>query len=178
MNRAYQWLLRLFPEVPYEQTQGKPWLLRTRVDIADDGSLYLRRFILARTPWGALYLHHIVRSDHDRCLHDHPWSFVTLMLWGGYWEETPGAVEVRWDGDPPALGQFYARPVGERRKRVWYRPGTLRRVPAHWCHRVVIPDEQPAWTLVLTTPRQRTWGFWTADGWMQWRAFLAGEREC
>ena len=34
-------------------------------------------------------IHHILSSDSDRVLHDHPWPFVTMILRGGYFEDRP-----------------------------------------------------------------------------------------
>lgn len=48
---------------------------------------YMHRWIL-RTPWGTLRLHHILRSDDDRHLHDHPFDFTSFLLTGGYLEIT------------------------------------------------------------------------------------------
>ena len=39
----------------------------------------------------AMRLHHVLRSDLDRALHDHPWDNASLLLRGGYWEVVPGA---------------------------------------------------------------------------------------
>lgn len=43
---------------------------------------YMRRYIL-KHPWGSIRLHHILRSDDLRALHDHPFNFWTLLLYGG-----------------------------------------------------------------------------------------------
>lgn len=51
----------------------------------------LTRYFLIQTRWFALYLHHLQASDEDRALHDHPWSFFTMLLSSGYYEWTPGA---------------------------------------------------------------------------------------
>lgn len=50
----------------------------------------LTRYFLLRTPFVAVYLHHLHASDEDRALHDHPWSFITFLLSSGYFEWTPG----------------------------------------------------------------------------------------
>src|SRR5436309_679857 len=50
-----------------------------------DGKPYLRRLLLFKTPWFGIYLHEFLGPD-DACTHDHPWPFLSLILWGGYWE--------------------------------------------------------------------------------------------
>lgn len=116
--------------------------LLPRFDIGLDGSVYLRRYKLVRSRWFNLYLHEILRSDADACFHDHPWWFWTLILRGGYVEHLP-------------KGSFLRRPG-----RLYFRP-------ARWAHRLDL--HRPAWTLVLTGPRRRRWGFHTRDGWHPFR---------
>ena len=52
----------------------------------------LTRYYVVETRWFAVYLHHLHTSDEDRALHDHPWSFVTFLISGGYEEHTPAGV--------------------------------------------------------------------------------------
>lgn len=54
---------------------------------ADDQQPLMTRWILFRVPWFGIYVHKFHRSDAEFALHDHPWSFLTLILWGGYVEE-------------------------------------------------------------------------------------------
>jgi len=126
-----------------------------RVEITDiDGrNVYLRRWTL-RLPFGRkLMLHHILRPDADRCQHDHPWGFVTLVLWGGY-------VEL----------------VGEAQRMQRMRPGRAGWRPPEYRHRIITLPRGHAWTLVLTTRRTGSWGFYTRDGWMHWRQFVNAAR--
>lgn len=41
------------------------------------------RIKLIETPWWWVGIHIFRESDWGRDLHDHPWSFVSLILWGG-----------------------------------------------------------------------------------------------
>lgn len=101
----------------------------------------LTRYFLLKTRWLSIYLHHLQASDEDRALHDHPWSFVTFLLSGGYYEHTETATTWR------------------RRFSLLYRP-------AEWRHRLSLV--RPTWTLVVHGPRRRQWGFWTASGFLDW----------
>lgn len=124
---------RILSRVPYFDITG------------NDATVYIRRYKLLQCRLGNVYLHDIRRSDGDRCLHDHPWSFVSIILAGGYFEHmTTG--------------------------RHWRRPGQLLVRPAATAHRIEI--DRPAWSLVFTGPRVRAWGFWTVIG---WRAFRPGQ---
>ena len=105
---------------------------------------YMRRWTL-KTPWGMLRLHHILRSDHDRHFHDHPMSFASLTLKGGYIEYRPGMSASRFE------------------------PGSVVVRRGEDLHRLELL-EKDAWTLVVTTPIYRDWGFLTDEGWV-----LAGE---
>ena len=134
---------------------------RQVVGPADDP--YLVRYVLVEGRWGKLCLHRFCRSDRERALHDHPWTFTTLLLWRGYWEAH----------DQTPDGHLVA---------VWRRPFSLLRRPATWRHRVELPDRRPVWTIVWMGPRVRRWGFWTATGWCWWRRYdpaagICGEDE-
>lgn len=91
------------------------------------------RYTLLKTKWGNLYLHELDAPNwHPNC-HDHPWSFVTILLWNGYLEQI---------GD-----SFYTRKIGS----ILYRP-------AEFSHSVVTPYGT-SWSLVFTTAKKRQWGF-------------------
>src|SRR5256885_1002755 len=96
---------------------------------AELGPLLVRYEIL-HTRWLRIYVHHLMRSDAERHLHDHPWSFVSIILRGGYREHTP-------DG---------ARD---------YKAGSILFRPATWLHKLEL--QQPAWTLVIATSTVRQW---------------------
>lgn len=62
-------------------------------DVGDGaGDVFFRRWTLfkSRRLGVAIYLHQFFRSDRDRCEHDHPWPFTTLILRGGYHEQING----------------------------------------------------------------------------------------
>jgi hypothetical protein len=86
------------------------------------------------TPYGSLRLHHWLYGDDPRAFHDHGWDFWTLVLWGGYTDVSP---------------------EGQERMT----PGTLRFRPAEHRHTVDV-DRGGCWSLVLTGPHMRPWGFW------------------
>lgn len=110
-----------------------------------DGTPYMIRFNLLRTRGGKLVLHHILRSDRDPDLHDHPWNFTSLVLWEGYREVSEG---------------------GARRLR----PGQIVRHRSPDAHRLEL--RRPAWTLVVMSKKNRVWGFYTEDGWVNYRDYF------
>jgi hypothetical protein len=123
---------------------------------------YLRRwFVIPRNVVFNVYLHQFLRSDDDRAHHDHPWLFnASLILREGYVEHTisaggavvcterlAGSLKARWGKSP---------------------------------HRVqLVEDEQgliPCWTLFITGPRVREWGFYCMErGWIHWKRFTAAD---
>lgn len=55
------------------------------------------RFILVETRLFSVFVHRAVAERwHPQC-HDHPWSFVALILRGGYEERTPDG-RTEWRG--------------------------------------------------------------------------------
>lgn len=83
---------------------------------------------------GSVRLHHWLGSDDDRAFHDHPWWFCTLVLKGGYVDKSPNRDE-------------------------YLRAGAIRYRPAQHQH-TVVPLPGGAWTLLVTGPKVRDWGFW------------------
>ena len=145
----------------------------------DAHSPYLTRYTVLKTRWGNLCLHVFHRSDNSE-RHDHPWTFVSLILWNGYIEETPSG-----------------------RRRIW--PGMVLRRRALWEHRVELLrptcydcmgtgashrewgecwkcggygfNERKAVTLVWMGNKEREWGFFTGNGWQNWREYFE-EKGC
>ena len=111
-----------------------------KVIINCEGEKYLTRYYLVRTRWLSVFLHIFHCSDEDRALHDHPWNYVTFLLWRGYYEHTPKGVFRRW----PLTFAFH---------------------PARWRHRVELVDGKPAVTLFIHFKRLRSWGYHLSTGW-------------
>ena len=116
---------------------------------------YLRRWwIIPRNRLFNIYLHCFHRDDDDRALHDHPWVNLSLLLSGQY-------VEIR----------IRAGGVQERTERS---AGAL---IARWpwtAHRIELVNGQPCWTLFITGPVMRVWGFHCPAGWRPWKQYVDG----
>ncbi len=146
-----------------------------RLTLRHNGEVFLDRFGIG-TQWFGLYLHRIVAPDPGIDLHDHPWPFVSLILWGGYTEEV---AEAR---DAPALAKLaehneVIREVvtGQRRssqrgdEREW-RCGSVHRMPLTIAHRITAVEPH-TWTLVLRGRKSRSWGFYLPAGYVDQRAY-------
>jgi hypothetical protein len=107
---------------------------------------YMTRITFFEKPWGQLCLHIIHRSDWARDLHDHPWDFISLILWRGYREVTETSS-----------------------KRTW--PGMLLFRRAEHRHRVELPAGKTVISLVFMFKYKRMWGFWTEGKFMNWRNY-------
>lgn len=137
--------------------------------------LYLRRFFIFRSKWigknfGDLYLHKIYRSDDDKDPHDHPWSFRTFVLKGGYTDEG-------WQfTDLDGKGNGYRTRMPHFDEKV-SAPATRFRHRRH-IHRVILTENKPAWTLVWTTGYTNDargnadWRFITEERAVPWREYL------
>lgn len=128
-----------------------------------DGSLYMGRWwVVPRSKWTfgyGLRIHHIATPDFDRHLHDHPFSFVSLVLKGWYIEARPV------ERDPCFVGDRELCYLTQRKKgSIAYRPCWAR-------HRICAMSQGGVWTLVLTSPRKMWWGFFTETGKVHWTQY-------
>lgn len=127
-------------------------------------SVYMNRWwVIPRNRWFNVYLHQVVRDDDDRALHDHPWVNLSIVLKGGYWEVVP---EYRPSNDWPVPPT----------RTIWRGPRSivLRRPSA--AHRLVVGnvhERGPCWSLFITGPKVREWGFWCSRGWVVWTDFVS-----
>lgn len=101
----------------------------------------MRRLRVIQTPLFAVYLHKHLRPDPQRELHDHPFSFVSIIFKGAYRERRMASVPLRHD----AL--------------------SVRWMKAEWPHSILELLRVPTWTLLLCGRRRREFGFHTAEGW-------------
>jgi hypothetical protein len=178
-----------FRDIPKEVPPGTPgsW-------VGQDGKtygLYLRRYFLTPRRWLSepcrpdgtggswprilrwvppkwrrqMFLHNIRLSD-ERTPHDHPWGFISLILWGAYREF------------------IFPNPGRHRgaRERLAFMGRILRNKATHTHYVKII---RPVWSLVVAEHASREWGFWQFDPssdeygapcfgrkWVDWRTYL------
>ena len=98
--------------------EAKPWMNRYYV------------LFRKRPKWFPfnIFLHKILKSDLGD-LHDHYWSYLTLVLKGGYWETT-------------------------KKGRFWRGPGYIGLRNASDTHSLTIPEGKAAWTLIFVGPNK------------------------
>jgi len=119
------------------------------------GAGYLLRWhLIPRNKFFNIYLHKFIGDDDDRALHDHPWASFSIRLKGDLREHLHM-------GDDGAAYVLLA-------SRFTYRP-------AMYAHRLSLIDNKPAWTLFITGPRKREWGFHCKNGWQHWSTMTTPE---
>ncbi len=99
--------------------------------LGDPKCPYMERWVLD-LKFRTIRLHHWFRGDDERHFHDHPWNFWVIVLKGSYYDVTPNGSTFmpRWS--------------------ISYRPAL---------HKHMVKTDG-AWTLLITGPVIRNWGFY------------------
>jgi len=100
-------------------------------------------------PWlPSIRIHHILRKDADRDLHDHPWDARTIILKGYYIEHRLNGVFARYVGDTARVlfGEY---------------------------HTITEVSPEGVWTLFITFGYKGTWGFLVDGAKVPWREYMA-----
>lgn len=117
------------------------------------GDPYITRVLLPKLGETRAFLHHIHRADHERDLHDHPWSWsFSIVLCGSYDEERP-------------TDCHHSDCTSTKTRRVrWF--NFIRGTDVHRITQL----HGDVWTLFVHGPRHgRSWGFREWDsGYERW----------
>lgn len=102
--------------------------------LGDQNKPYARRWVLDLGLF-SIRLHHWYCGDDKRAFHDHAWDFITFVIKGSYVDVSPQGREPmpRW---------------------------TVKYRKAEHKHTV---ETDGCWTIVLTGPEKRLWGFWVKN---------------
>jgi len=134
---------------------GTRWGVWLWSEVVIGGETYLRRLHLLKTPWGAVMIHWILRADPQPHLHDHPVSFLSFVVRGGYQETRP---RDRYE---------YAGRCFDFRSQ-WVT--TWNWIAARDTHRII--DVLPGTiTLCFAGPARQVWGFYTPEGKIAWTGY-------
>ena len=112
-----------------------------------DKEPYLERYYLflkdrKKFPFN-IFLHKFLKSDPDD-LHDHPWSFISIPIYPGYWEY-----------------------LEDKEKPIWRGPLSIKYASANTFHRVELHEKYNyCWSLFIPFKQIRDWGFKTKTGWI------------
>jgi hypothetical protein len=132
-----------------EYKSGTGWCVWRWTDVDSE---YILRLHVIKTPWCAICLHWLRKPDAEPWLHDHPTSFLSIILRGHY-------AELRRVGDGP-----------------------LHHKLNYWCnfvrasdkdrHRIILVRKNTL-TLCFMGPKVRTWGFHMPGDWTPWQEYYA-----
>lgn len=138
-----------------EGQRSPRWALwRTLTIPCENGLVYLVRLRIIQTPWFGIYLHDIHEPDADRDPHNHPWSFVSIVLRGDYIEYV----------FPEPLSDL-SKPLVKLHRRF-----SMHRMGRTSAHRIVGCGPRLR-TLILVGPRRNNWGFFTENGYVPWQEY-------
>ena len=127
-----------------------------------DGQVYLNRWGVAHDRIGGVMLHRMEAPDPGVDLHDHPWWFVSIVLWGGYTEQRADS----------RIAPHLARMADQfpetctRGAITERRAGSARSMRLDECHTITALHRRTCWTLVIRGPRRRAWGFFLPTGYV------------
>ncbi|NYT44578.1 hypothetical protein H0A64_07025 [Alcaligenaceae bacterium] len=103
----------------------------------------------------SIRVHHIMREDRDRHLHDHPWNARTFILRGWYLEQ-----------------------LDDKGRKVHMREaGYTGRLLFGQYHRIAAVSAFGVWTIFITWRYRGTWGFRVNGRKVPWREYLEGGQE-
>ncbi len=109
------------------------------------GKVHFKRWRLLATPWLNIYIHGIYEKDEEAHMHDHPWNFLSIILSGGYVEQTEQGFS-----DRRFLNVKYCK--------------------ADKTHRIFSLFNN-TYTLVITGKKFRNWGYKTERGWIDFESY-------
>jgi len=116
--------------------------------------VYLERFTLFDRLGYGVYLHHFLGDDWALDPRDHPRRFISIGLWGWYWEDV-------FFSDGKGYTTRYSAP--------W-----IRSFPAEHLHRVRASECGNCWTLVIVLRKSRPWGFVQGGKWIGFKDYVFG----
>lgn len=126
---------------------GSRWALWRWTEVP---SGFITRLHLIKTPFFAICLHWLNAPDPEPWLHDHPITFLSLILRGGYKEKQGG----------------YWRHERTVKHRWWNFIDA-----SEGCAHSIIEVEPKTLTLCFMGPKTREWGYHTDEGWVYWKDY-------
>lgn len=117
---------------PATNSKFKQFGLRWREPLGLPQCPYVMRWVLTLFGY-SIRLHHWLGGDDPRHMHDHAWWYVSVLLWGSYFERTPEGCKLR-------------------------RTGSVAFYPAE--HRHTVLGNGGCWSLLITGKPVRQWGFY------------------
>jgi hypothetical protein len=142
-------------------SKGRKRVIMDRVDNEPYLERYYPLFNTRQHTGFNIYIHKFLKGDPDD-VHDHPWSYATFILAGGYYEWIP---------------QFNPDGTKSCEIRKWRGPGHFRICKPESYHRVELKEGVTAWTLFMPGPHKRQWGFLVDNKWIHNDNYLASRKQ-
>ena len=141
--------------------KGRKRVIMDRVDNEPYLERYYPLFNTRQHTGFNIYIHKFLKGDPDD-VHDHPWSYATFILAGGYYEWVP-----------------VFNTLGEKINEIrhWRGPGHFRICRPDSYHRVELKSGVTAWTLFMPGPHKRQWGFLVDNKWIHNDNYLASRKQ-
>jgi hypothetical protein len=173
----FAWLIALFAAI-WIYVRSKV-IKKPNVVIGDDHDPYMRRwYLIPKNRHFNIYLHQLLRDDADPWCHDHPWWNLSIVLGVGYIEVTQEATCIGGGGG--GSSSLPGRTVTSVNYASIYTYRYFRRVMPRFSIRFRKADDPhrleclrdkdgkpiPTWSLFITGPVVRQWGYWTDKGWV------------
>lgn len=134
-------------------------MIKPHMIIYREGKPYINRwFLIPRNRWLNVYLHQGVISDY-LTPHDHPWWNFSFLLKGCYIENQHHLAD----------GKLFKVEYLRKRFHAVFRKATQ-------LHSIQLCDDKPFWSLFITGPAKRIWGFQTKNGWISHEVVLDIDR--
>lgn len=124
----------------------------------------------------SIRVHHIVRPDDDRAMHDHPWNARTIILRGWYTEKRPidlkkaglsdetiGVINEAANAGKYEVGEYFTR-----------RPGDTATLRVGEYHTITDVSDGGVYTLFISGKWRADWGFMVNGAKVWWRTYLYG----
>jgi hypothetical protein len=111
-----------------------------------DDTIFMTRYTILSCKYFSVKIHKFYRSDND-IMHDHPWNFISIILKGGYYEET-------------------------KTYKKWFSVGSILKRKAEFYHKVILPEGKTCLSLVFAGPKKREWGFDCSNKWVSSKDFF------
>lgn len=129
---------------------GTTWCFWRFTDVDSE---YILRLHVFKTPWNAVCLHWIRKPDAEPWLHDHPVTFLSVILRGKYAELRQELTELAPRFRVHRWFNFIRASNFDRHRIVFVRKNTL--------------------TLCFMGPKTREWGFHMPEGHIGWKDYYA-----
>lgn len=122
----------------------------------------------------SIRVHHIVRPDDDRALHDHPWNARTIILRGWYTEKRPSDLsKTQLSAETQDLiNRCSAQGNYELAEYFTRRPGDTATLRVGEYHTITDVSEGGVYTLFISGKWRADWGFLVNGVKVWWREYL------